>query len=96
MAILQLLLLILLAGLVAAGLAVWHIWRRIHRAVDQLNRQMGGARQDGAARQRATRATRTTRTDSGDTITDTRTPEQAGQKIFAKDEGEYVDFVEKG
>lgn len=93
MAILQLLLFILLAGLVAAGLAVWHIWRRIHRAVDQLNRQMGGSRQDGAARQRATR---TTRTDSGDTITDTRTPEQAGQKIFAKDEGEYVDFVEKG
>lgn len=90
MAILQLLLFILLAGLVAAGLAVWHIWRRIHRAVDQLNRQMGGSRQDGAARQR------TTRTDSGDTITDTRTPEQAGQKIFAKDEGEYVDFVEKG
>lgn len=93
MAFLQFLLFILLAGLVVSGVVLWRVWRRIHRAVDQLNRQMGGAQSGGATRQRAAR---TTRTDSGDTITDTRTPEQAGQKIFAKDEGEYVDFVEKG
>lgn len=31
---------------------------------------------------------------NGEILTDTRTPERAGRKIIADDEGEYVDFEE--
>lgn len=37
---------------------------------------------------------RQTQTPSGITIIDHRTPEKVNQKIFQKDEGEYVDFEE--
>lgn len=38
---------------------------------------------------------RTTRTADGVTIVDKRDPNKANKKIFAQDEGEYVDFVEE-
>ena len=38
---------------------------------------------------------RTTRTREGVTIIDHRSEEQANKKIFAPDEGEYVDFKEE-
>lgn len=38
---------------------------------------------------------RRTQTTSGTTIIDSRSPEQVSRKIFAADEGEYVDFEEK-
>ena len=38
---------------------------------------------------------RTTRTDDGVTIVDNRDPNAANKKIFAQDEGEYVDFTEE-
>jgi hypothetical protein len=38
---------------------------------------------------------RQTQTPSGDTIIDHRTPEEANQKIFHKNEGEYVEFEEE-
>ena len=37
---------------------------------------------------------RTTRTADGVTIVDNRDPNEANKKIFAQDEGEYVDFKE--
>ena len=37
---------------------------------------------------------RTTRTAEGVTIVDRRDPQKSDKKIFAKDEGEYVDFTE--
>ncbi|MBQ8464136.1 MAG: DUF4834 family protein [Prevotella sp.] len=37
---------------------------------------------------------RTTRTADGVTIVDKRDPNKANKKIFAQDEGEYVDFTE--
>ena len=39
---------------------------------------------------------RTTRTAGGVTIIDDRSPDQRNKKIFAQDEGEYVDYVENG
>ena len=46
--------------------------------------------------QRGQRQTnRTTRTADGLTIVDNRSPEKANKKIFAQDEGEYVDFTEE-
>jgi len=41
-----------------------------------------------------THTRRTTRTANGVTIIDDRDPSVANKKIFAKDEGEYVDFKE--
>ncbi|MBQ7509881.1 MAG: DUF4834 family protein [Prevotella sp.] len=38
--------------------------------------------------------TRTTRTADGVTIVDNRQPSEVNKKIFAHDEGEYVDYVE--
>lgn len=91
MIILKFIFLILIAGLVAAVAVVWKFYRRIHAATERLRQQMGGT-QDNATRQAGQR---TTTTDSGDTIIDTRSQEQANKKIFSKDEGEYVDYTEK-
>ena len=41
-----------------------------------------------------TRQRRTTRTAGGVTIIDDRDPDKANKKIFAHDEGDYVDFTE--
>ena len=38
--------------------------------------------------------TRTTRTADGVTIVDNRQPSEVNKKIFAHDEGEYVDYIE--
>lgn len=91
MIILKFLFLIFLAGLVAVIAVVWKFYRRIHAATERLRQQMGGT-QDNATSQTSQR---TTTTDSGDTIIDTRSQEQATQKIFPKDEGEYVEYTEK-
>jgi len=48
----------------------------------------------GGQRKKQSKHTRRTYTASGVTIIDDRGP-QAEQKIFAKDEGEYVDFKEE-
>lgn len=42
-----------------------------------------------------TQSRRTTQTAGGVTIIDSRDPQQADKKIFAHDEGEYVDFTEE-
>ncbi|MBM6992949.1 MAG: DUF4834 family protein [Prevotella sp.] len=59
------------------------------------NQQNGGedAKQGGGRRNSRTR--RQTTTPSGDVIIDHRDPDKASQKIFRKDEGEYVDYKEE-
>ncbi|MBR1416103.1 MAG: DUF4834 family protein [Prevotella sp.] len=49
--------------------------------------------EQASGQQRSTR--RTTRTAGGVTIIDDRAPEKRDKKIFAQDEGEYVDFKEE-
>ena len=44
--------------------------------------------------QQQSKAQRTTRTADGVTIVDRRDPQKTDKKIFAQDEGEYVDFTE--
>ena len=51
------------------------------------------ARHQQQQQQQQTR--RTTRTADGVTIIDDREPGQRDKKIFAQDEGEYVDFIEE-
>lgn len=90
MFLIQFILTVLFVGIIIVAVAAWQAWRRIHKAVNDFNRQMGGA--TGNNKQAA--STHTTYTDNGDTITDTRGTEQANQKIFSKGEGEYVDYKE--
>ena len=54
----------------------------------------GGQQRGDRAYGQRRRAARTVRTGDGVTIVDHRDPDEAGKKIFAKDEGEYVDFTE--
>lgn len=91
MSIIQFILIVLLVGFAIVAYVVWQAWRKIHKTVDQFNKQFGGstAQQEGSSRQQ-----RTTTTDSGETIIDTRSQEDANRKIFSRDEGEYVDYKE--
>ena len=52
------------------------------------NRQQSQQQQQSSQR-------RTTRTAEGFTIVDQRDPNKANKKIFAQDEGEYVEFTEE-
>lgn len=54
----------------------------------------GGASSTGGDTGSA-RTQRTHRAQNGVTVIDQRSPEQAGRKIFSKNEGEYVDFEEE-
>jgi hypothetical protein len=45
-------------------------------------------------KQQQSTSKRTTRTADGFTIVDNRRPDQINKKIFAQDEGEYVDYTE--
>lgn len=86
---LSVILLVFIACIVALGLSVWKAYRTIRRRMDQFNSRMAGGSGSGQREPR-----RQTTTVHGDTITDTRNRQQASQKIFDKDEGEYVDFKE--
>lgn len=55
----------------------------------------GNGTSDNHNRSSSSGHTRRTQTTAGTTIIDKRNPEYANRKIFAKDEGEYVDFEEK-
>lgn len=98
--ILQLLLFILLFLVILvlmAAMALRGLYYRsgLKKALDALRGQAAGAspsdrnRNDGGRHHR-----RAGKTPSGDVIIDHRDPEKAQQKIFGKDEGEYVDYEE--
>lgn len=53
----------------------------------------GFGRQQSQQKRQSTQK-RTTKTADGVTIVDQRDPDKANKKIFAHDEGEYVDFTE--
>lgn len=94
MFIIQFLLIVFVIAFATVAFVIWRTWRKVHKAVDQFNQQFGG---DAQAQQRQTsqEQQRTTTTDSGETIIDTRSQKQVNQKIFSKDEGEYVDYEVK-
>jgi len=80
---------IILVILVIFGIGVlfaYFIYRQIHRAANTFKDQMNGAKQQRAHQNRTY--------GNEETIIDQRSQKEAGQKIFRKDEGEYVDFQE--
>lgn len=68
----------------------------ILRGINNVRRflHMGGNRQQSASTNQQQAPYRQTRTADGVTITDHRSPDEANKKIFAPDEGEYVDYSE--
>lgn len=87
------------------ALGAWRIFRQINnvrKQFDDINRQWSGqtgSASEGSARQpggsaRREQSARRTSTPSGDIIEDRRTEDEINRKIFAHDEGEYVDFEE--
>lgn len=85
MAFLQFLLFIVLAMLLMGGIFAYRIFRQVRSATKHFRRPF--EEQRDASRKQTTFA-------DGSSITDTRTPEQANQKIIPQDEGEYVDYHE--
>ena len=72
-------------------LKIYMGFRRLRQAM----KKGGGSDDNGASREHYSQYThRTTRTSDGTTIIDRRDPSKANKKIFAPDEGEYVDFTE--
>ena len=72
-------------------LKIYSGFRRLRQAM----KKGGGSGDNGASSKHNTQYShRTTRTSDGTTIIDRRSPEEANKKIFAPDEGEYVDFTE--
>ncbi len=59
------------------------------------SKRKGSYRAGGASNKQSEQTERTTVTREGTTIIDDRSQDERKQKIFTKDEGEYVDFVEE-
>lgn len=104
--ILAILLILLVIVTITVMIAVRFVMRGIgrlrsaaHSAMD-MNDGINSRKRGNKGRERAsgggkTENARHTRTAEGVTIIDGRDPERAGRKIFAADEGEYVDFEER-
>ena len=87
MKILSTLLLILVIYIVFnVASMVWKVRKGIRQFKDAVKEQ---SEREASAQRR-----RTTQTTDGVTIIDDRDPSEANKKIFAQDEGEYVDFIE--
>lgn len=94
MVIIKFFLFLCLIGLFAVAFYAYRFYRKIHSTIKQFNRQMGGSDRQGQ-RSHDDRTARQTTTQTGDTIIDNRSPREVNQKIFGKDEGEYVDYEVK-
>lgn len=102
--LLAILLIIFIVMVVGAMLVVRILYRSINRLRDAARSAMGmdsgeaGRRSRGGSSEgqgdSARQQGRRTQTSAGTTIIDNRDPEQAERKIFADDEGEYVEFEE--
>lgn len=93
--VLEFIFFVFVIALVMTAAVVYRLYRRLRKNMrDFTNQAMGGftaSSQEDAAHESYSSST----TDAGDTIIDTRSPQDVNKKIFAKDEGEYVDFKEK-
>lgn len=76
-------LVIILSGVIMA----WYVKRRVKKFHRNIEEQF-------AAQSAAGNPYRTAQTSDGISVEDRRTDEEASKKIFAPDEGEYVEFTE--
>lgn len=92
------LLFFLVAVFVAIGMAVWALRRGIGMFRSAARKATGGEGRDARSRGHAGpgpgSARRRAQDETGVTIIDTRDRATASRRIFADDEGEYVDYEE--
>ena len=80
--------------LIVTGYIAGIVWK-IRKRMRTIRETMENSMQDEAFKRKQQQYTRrTTHTADGVTIIDDRTPDVANKKIFEKNEGEYVDYVE--
>ena len=81
--------------LVVTGYIAFIVWK-IRKRMRDIRKAMEGSMKDETFRrnQQQQHTRRTTHTADGVTIIDDRNPDEATKKIFEKNEGEYVDYVE--
>ena len=87
--LLNLILFFLVVVFVAIGVTAWRVYSSFRNVADRLR----GRQNAGANGNRQRQTYNNTATD--EVIIDRRTPDEANRKIFQKNEGEYVDFVEE-
>ena len=90
---LTLILFLFLYVLINIAMMVWKVRKHINTFRKTMEDGMNGTAGNGASRGNA-RGRTTHRTSDGVTIIDDRSPSDANKKIFAPDEGEYVDYKE--
>ena len=81
---------LLLSVLFVALIAFLLTFRRIIKSVRQTMRQFNNATTSSSTSKASQRAGK-----DGEVIIDSRTSERMNQKIFERNEGEYVDFTEE-
>ena len=69
----------------------WNIIKTFFHLFRQVKRGLGGEE----AAQNTYRGQNRRRRSDHESVIDRRSPEEANQKIFSKDEGEYVDYTEE-
>ena len=91
---LYLILIIFAIGFIAVLAAAYKLYKAYHRAKDALFGKQGNRKRHksdfGTGQSYRSRTSY-----EEETITDLRSGERQSRKIFAKDEGEYVDFEEE-
>lgn len=80
-------LLVFLSTVIFIAVGVYVFYKRVRGFVNQFRQQ--------AERKGTQSYTRTTHYGKGETVVDSRSPQETNRKIFTKDEGEYVDYEEE-
>ena len=83
--------LVLLVMLLMAVVFFWNIIKTFFHLFRQVKRGLGGEE----AAQNTYRGQNRRHQSDHESVIDRRSPEEANQKIFSKDEGEYVDYTEE-
>lgn len=95
MVILQTLLIVFVVGILAAAAIIYYAFSALQRITNRYRGNDGTGSATGRNSHYNENASRRTTTDDGETIIDYRSQQQADQKIFTQDEGEYVDYEEE-
>lgn len=95
MFILKSLLIVFIVGILAAAAIIYYAFSSLQNIMRRFRDNAGADPAMGRNNNSDETRSRSTRTDNGDTIIDRRSRQEAEQKIFKREEGEYVDYEEE-
>ena len=95
MFILKSLLIVFIVGILAAAAIIYYAFSSLQNIMRRFRDNAGVDSAMGRNNNSDEIRSRSTRTDNGDTIIDRRSRQEAEQKIFKREEGEYVDYEEE-